>query len=102
MAKIVKKRRKNRIRIETVAVVLFAVAISSVLFSSLFVRTQKNYLTMQIEDLRAECAELEEENTQLNVEINELVSKDRVYEIATSSGLTQDTANVINVTDGDE
>ena len=101
MAKIVKKKKKRIIRIERVALVLLTVAIAGVLFSSLFVRTQKNYLTMQIEDLRAECESLEEENTQLNTEINELVSKDRVYEIATSSGLSQDSTNVINVTDGE-
>ncbi len=101
MAKIVKKKKKRVIRLESVAMVLFAIATVSVLFSSLFVRTQKNYLTMQIEDLRAECASLEEENTLLNSEINELISVDRIYEIATSSGLSQDTSNVINVTSGE-
>lgn len=101
MAKIVKKKKKRVIRLESVAMVLFTIATVAVLFSSLFVRTQKNYLTMQIEDLRAECASLEEENTLLNSEINELISVDRIYEIATSSGLSQDTSNVINVTSGE-
>ena len=101
MAKIVKKKRKRILRIERLAMALFIIAITAVLFSSLFIRTQKNYLTIQIEDLKAECSSLEEENAQLNIEINSLISADRVYEIAANNGLSQDTSSVISVIDGD-
>ena len=102
MAKIVKRKvQKRKMRIEGVAFLLLAIALCSVLFSSLFIRTQKNHLTMQIEDINAECATLTEANDQLNVEIQNLISKDRVYEIASNNGLTQDDTTVINVSEGD-
>ncbi len=101
MAKIVKKTKKRRIKIEGIATLFLVFSLCSVLFSSLFIRTQKNHLTMQIEDIRSECATLKDANSQLNIEIQNLVSKDRVYEIASSNGLSQDTANVINVGNGD-
>lgn len=101
MAKIIKTAKKRKIKIEGLAFILLTFALCSVLFSSLFIKTQKNHLTMQIEDIKTECASLKEANSQLNIEIQNLVSKDRVYEIASDNGLSQDATNVISVTDGE-
>ena len=56
---------------------------------------------MKIEDIEAECATLKESNSQLSIEIQNLVSKDRVYEVASNDGLTQDTTNVVNIGSGE-
>lgn len=101
MAKIIKTAKKRKIKIEGLAFIFLTFALCSVLFSSLFIKTQKNHLTMQIEDIKTECASLKEANSQLNIEIQNLVSKDRVYEIASDNGLSQDATNVISVTDGE-
>ncbi len=102
MAKIVKKvHKKRRLKIEGLAVLLFSTAICGVLFTSLFVRAQKNSLIIQIEDIQAECTSLKEANHQLDIQIQNLVSKDRIYEIAANNGLSQNENNVINV-DGDK
>ena len=101
MAKIVKKTKKRKIKIEGIATLFLVFSLCSVLFSSLFIRTQKNHLTMKIEDIEAECATLKESNSQLSIEIQNLTSKDRVYEVASNDGLTQDTTNVVNIGSGE-
>ncbi len=101
MAKIIKKRRIKRIKTEGIAVIVFAIALTASLFSSLFLRTINNSLVMKIEDINRETTALKTENNKLNLEIQNLISKDRVYEIATEAGLSQNQNNVINVVSGE-
>lgn len=101
MAKIIKKRRIKRMKIEGFAVIIFVIALSAYLFTSLFVRTINNSLVMKIEDINRETSELKMENDKLNLEIQNLISKDRVYDIATAAGLSQNQNNVINVVSGE-
>ena len=56
---------------------------------------------MKIEDIEKETANLITENDKLNLEIQNLISKDRVYDIATNGGLEQNQDNVINVVKGE-
>lgn len=56
---------------------------------------------MQIEDLKKESASLKTQNDQLSIEISNLASKDRVYEIATAAGLSQTGTDANNVVRGE-
>ena len=100
MAKIVRKKRR-RLKIEGLATLVFVFAIFASLVSSLFIRSINNSLTMKIEDMNKETAALKLENDKINLEIQNLISKDRVYDIATEAGLTQNQDNVVNVVKGE-
>ena len=94
-------RKKKRIVIKNFAIVLFGFSVCLQIASSLFIRNINNSLTMKIEDCNSEASALKTTNEQLSIEIQGLVSKDRVYEIATAAGLSQNSDNVNNVIRGE-
>lgn len=100
MAKIIRKQ-KRRMKFEGFALLFLVFALTAALFSTLFIRTINNSLIMKIEDIEKETASLITENDKLNLEIQNLISKDRVYDIATNGGLEQNQDNVINVVRGE-
>lgn len=80
---------------------LLIVALTLSIFSSLFIKNINNSLTMQIEDIKKETESLKTQNDQLSIEISNLASKDRVYEIATAAGLSQSGTDANNVVRGE-
>ena len=93
--------QKRRMKFEGFALLFLVFALTAALFSTLFIRTMNNSLIMKIEDIEKETANLITENDKLNLEIQNLISKDRVYDIATNGGLEQNQDNVINVVKGE-
>ncbi len=98
MAKIVKKKRR-RLSFNGVAIVLFTVALISWLLTSLLVNTVNTSLTMKIQTMNEELAQLRSENQTLNYEIQSLENKDRVFEVAQAADLDQLADNIISVGD---
>lgn len=98
MAKIVKKKRR-RLSFNGLAIVLFTIALISWLLTSLLVNTVNTSLTMKIQTMNEELAQLKAENQTLNYEIQSLENKDRVFEVAQAADLDQLADNIISVGD---
>ena len=98
MAKIVTKKRR-RLSFNGVAFVMFSIALISWLFTSLLVNTVNTSLTMKIQTMNEELAQLQVANQTLTYEIQSLENKDRVFEVAQAADLDQLTDNIISVGD---
>lgn len=96
MAKLVKKP-KTRFKNYTKAGVVLSVILILDLFVSLFVNCMNDSLTIKIQDMQQEISMLRGENQNLNYEIQSLTNKDRVYEIAKASDMTQVQDNIISI-----
>ena len=83
------------------SVVLLVMMTTLSIASSLFIKNINNSLTMQIEDLNKEAEVLKTQNDQLNIEISNLASKEKVYEIATAAGLKQNQTDLSSVVRGE-
>ena len=83
------------------SVVLLVMMTTLSIASSLFIKNINNSLTMQIEDLNKEAEVLKTQNDQLNIEISNLASKERVYEIDTAAGLKHNQTDLSSVVRGE-
>lgn len=93
MAKIRKRRRK--VRFEGVCLLFFALMFIIWLASALFVNTINASLTIEIQNKTNEINLLKNENKDLNIEIQTLQNKDRVYLLAQTAGLDQNQDNIV-------
>ena len=96
MARIVKRKRR-RIRLSGFAVLFFSFALISWLATTLFVNTINASLTMKIQAMQDELAQLTTENQTLNFEIQNLENKDRIYEVAQTANMNQIQDNIISI-----
>ena len=101
MAKIVKTRTRRRINFQGFTLVLLVFSLMMAMFSTIFLHTYNNGITVSIENIKREATLLESQNNALNLEIQNLISKDRVYDIATEAGLSQNQGNVISIVEGE-
>lgn len=101
MARIIKTKKKHQSRLYAIACGLFFCAMAACMIKTLFLNTIANGITVDIENINREVAVLESQNDALNLEIQNLMSKDRVYDIATEAGLSQNQNNVISVVEGE-
>ena len=97
MAKIVKKAKKRRMTFIAKAFVFFLFSLVCMLGSSLYVGTMNASLSIKIQKMNNEIASLRAENQNLNIEIQSLQNKERVYSIAQDAGLELNQDNVISV-----
>jgi len=96
MAKLVKKKRR-RLSLFGVSLLMFSFSICLYLITSLFVNTRNAALTMRIQNANMEIAMISDSNKSLNIQIQTLENKDRVYTIAEESNMQQVQNNVISV-----
>ena len=96
MAKIVKKKRR-KLSLRGIALVSLSFSMICWLISSLLINTLNTSLAMKIQTMNEELTLLKNENQNLNYEIQSLVNKDRVYELAQAAELDQFTDNIISV-----
>ena len=100
MARIVKvKQQKRGINKFVKFFVVFALFAS--LFSNLVIKNVNNSLTIQLEDITRQSVKLKQDNDTLTLEIQGLISKDRVYDVAEEAGLVRQESNVKNVVRGE-
>jgi len=96
MAKIVKRRRR-KLRLQGFAILFFSFALLSWLGTTLFVNTINASLTMKIQSMQEELNQLTNDNQTLNFEIQNLESKDRIYEVAKTADMNQIQDNIISI-----
>lgn len=98
MAKIVKKKKKTRrLSLFGFSIVFLMFSLFSLLLCSLFVNTTNTNLTIKIQKMQEEIAAIEDENKTINIEIQSLENKERVYVIAEASNMNLDQSNIISV-----
>ena len=100
MARIVKVKKEKR-GVNKFAKFLFVFALFASLFSNLVIKNVNNSLTIQLENTTRQSVKLKQDNATLTLEIQGLVSKDRVYDVAKEAGLVRQDSNVKNVVRGE-
>ena len=98
MARFVKKTRRRKMYFSTKCGIVLSVAVIAWLFVSVFVTSINTNLTIEIQNMKSELATIKTENQQLNIDIQTLQNKERVYTIARDAGLNQNQDNVVSVT----
>lgn len=97
--KLKKKRKIDRLFRRALALFIFAIVLT--IGSRLFIKQEIIALTIQIQSTQREISLIEEENKQLEMDIQTLSSKERIYEIAKANGLEKND-NVQNVVKSEE
>jgi len=99
MAKL--RRRKRRLSFEGISLFFLVVCTFMYLAFSLFVNTQNAQLSMEIQNLNQDVALLKNENRDLNINIQTLQNKERIYVVAQSAGLNSNQDNIIALNSGE-
>jgi len=92
-----KRKNKRKLSFRGFSIIFFTIAVFAYLASSIFVSSMTNSLTMDIQNMTNEIANLKSENQSLSIEIQSLQNKERVYLIAQESGMNQNQDNVVSV-----
>lgn len=101
MAKKVTVRKHRSLKFEGFASLVFALALTSYLLSSVFLRAYNVHLSVERQNIQNLCAQTQLANNVLSADIQNLGSKDRVMAIATEEGLTANQDNIVLVTTGE-
>ena len=102
MAKGTKRNKiKRSFALLNFSILLFGFSALMYLGGALFLRSYNNSLSTRAQEISQEIAALELQNDAVEVEIAQLTSADRIYEIAANNGLTRNSGNVISITKGD-
>ena len=97
MAKIVRRKKKKRFKLMTFSFVFLMFSATLYLASSLFLRTYNNALSSRKQEIESKIAVLEVENSAVKVEIQRLITKDRVDNIADENGLRLNQNNIVAI-----
>lgn len=95
MAKL--RKRKRRLNWYNISLIFFSLSLLIFLGMTLFTNSKTTELTMKIQEKNIELASLRNENTSINIEIQSLENKDRVYVIAQAANMNQIQDNVVSV-----
>ena len=98
MAKMI--RRKRRLSFISKCTIVMSISLVAWLFTSLFIGSLNTTLTIDIQNMNNELATIKAQNQQLNIDIQTLQNKYRVYTIAKDAGLNQNQDNVVSVSIG--
>ena len=82
---------------QNAAILCLMVSTFLYVLSSLFLRTYNNSLSTQAQEVSAKISTLQTQNDAMQVDINTLSKRDRVSQIASSDGMTNDSNNVISI-----
>ena len=99
MAKYIRKHRR-KVRFELKCAAVLTVALLSWLFVSIYVGSINTALTINIQKMSTEVASLKLNNQELNIEIQTLQNKDRIYTMAADAGLVQNENNIVSISEG--
>lgn len=94
-------RRKRKLKLSGIATVLMIISLVLSLFSSLFIRSYNNSLSIKMQSINKEIASLNVENDAIKVEIQTLANKDRVISIANEAGLSMNQNSIVTIASGD-
>lgn len=96
MAKLA-RRKKTKVRIDRVAIVAMVFSLTLWLFATIAIKTRNTSLTMKIQKMQDELIELSSQNQTLNIQIQSLENKERVYEVAVTANMNQIQDNIISI-----
>ena len=97
MAKLVKRKGRRKLTLIGFSMLFLFSSLILLVLSSLFTSTMNTSLTIKIQRLNEEIESIQNENNSLNIEIQSLENKDRVFVIAQASNLDLNNSNVIAV-----
>jgi|GEM_PF-202664 len=97
MKKKTKKKAKKSLKLYSFSGILLLCSAFLYLCSSLFLRSYNNALSTQKQKIDSEIAVIETQNDAITVEIQTLSTKERIDEVALSSGMSVDQNNIITV-----
>lgn len=95
------KVRKRRIKLEALAILVFLFAAILSVANSLFIKTLSFKYSIAIQEKEAKIAQIRSDNDLIRIEIQGLVNKDRVFEVAEANGLSVKQDNVISLRQGE-
>ena len=84
-----KKKKLRKINMLGISTLFFLFSILAKIACSLYINNKTITLSMHIQEMKEEIAVLKAENMQLDNDISYLKSPDRVFEIASSAGMTR-------------
>ena len=93
----IRRKQKRKLKFEVFSFCLCFIASLLWLGSSLFFGTVNTNLSIQIQNKTNEIEVLKNENKGLNIDIQTLQNKDRIYVMAKSAGLSQDQDNIVAI-----
>lgn len=99
MARLVRRKRR-RLSFLSKCTIVLTVSLLSWLSASILVGSINTNLTIEIQKMSYEVASLKADNQELNIEIQTLQNKDRIYTMAADAGLVQNQDNIISVNEG--
>ena len=99
MEKLRKKKRKLRVVIRRT--IFVSIVLVCLLYASVLVGSINTSLSIEIQKMNAEIEDYKSENQQLNIEIQSLQNKDRIYTIASENGLVQSQDNIVSLNQGE-
>lgn len=95
------KKKKRKLRFVFKSTILLTIALLAWLFVSVVVGSINTSLTIEIQKMNNEISEIKVENQQLDIQIQSLQNKDRIYTIASENGLEQTQDNVVSLDQGE-
>lgn len=96
--KIVRRKKK---KFELFAFTVFFVVGVAYLLTSIFVRSYNVTINKQTQSIENQIIALESDNAQLYMEVQQLIAKDKVVEVAQEDGMTQDQDNIVYIDRGE-
>lgn len=99
MARLVRRKRR-RLSFLSKCTIVLTISLLSWLSASILVGSINTNLTIEIQKMSYEVASLKADNQELNIEIQTLQNKDRIYTMAADAGLVQNQDNIISVNEG--
>ena len=90
-------KKKMILRTDRISGIICSILFVTYVVLSLFIKASSTNYTIAIQQAQYEIEEIKEMNNNLNIEIQVLQNKDRVYTIAQESGLTQNQDNVVAI-----
>lgn len=91
------KKKVRRATAYTISRFVFFLLLFVCLAAKLFINTRNTNLTIKIQEANTELMNIKNENASINIEIQSLENKDRVYVIAQAADMNQNQANIVSV-----
>lgn len=91
------KNKRRKLNWYNISKLFLFLAAFGFLACSLFINTRNTNLSMKIQEANEELNRLKTENASINIEIQSLENKDRVYVIAQAADMNQNQANIVSV-----
>lgn len=101
-AKLVKRKRKRKLRLEGIATLLFTVAVILYFGAKFGLKAYNNELQLRATTIAQEAADLKEEVSKLQNEVTQLQSRDRILSMVEDDDISVNQEQVIVMGDKEQ